>query len=68
MEPRSNSVNKDAIQRSSLQKLVESSLFEKFIISIIIINAITLGIETNKSLSKELLNVLGIIDNIFFSV
>jgi voltage-gated sodium channel len=51
-----------------LKKLVESSFFEKTIIFIIILNAISLGLETSKSLSEPMLLFLKFTDQFFLGI
>ncbi|WP_341650216.1 hypothetical protein [Thauera humireducens] len=38
---------------ATLQRLVESARFQRFIIAVIVINAITLGLETSPSVMAE---------------
>jgi len=52
----------------TLKNFVESNHFEKFIIVIIVINAVTLGIETTPGLSSELMSVLVVADKIFLGI
>ncbi len=49
----------------NLRRLIESTKFEKFVISVIILNAFTLGLETIPSLSDENKILLTQIDQIF---
>lgn len=53
---------------SKIKTIVEASLFEKFITLIIISNAVTLGLETNKSFSAFTLEMLAILDKAFLSI
>jgi voltage-gated sodium channel len=53
---------------NNLDKIVESTRFEKFITIIIILNAITLGLETNQSLSAQGLNILLFLDKSFLAI
>lgn len=51
-----------------LKKLVESTLFEAFIIGIILINAVSLGLETVSWLSPGIHNSLVILDKAFLAI
>lgn len=51
-----------------LKNYLESSFFERFITSIIILNAITLGLETAPSFSPEVISLLRLLDKIFLSI
>ena len=52
----------------SLKRIVESSYFEKFIIAVIVLNAIALGLETSKQLSPHTLKFLKLIDHCFLGI
>ena len=58
----------DKKTNSKLIDFIESQIFVRFIVTIIILNAITLGIETSKNLSETTYNILNIIDKIFISI
>lgn len=51
-----------------LKSKVESRNFERFITSIIILNAITLGLETSQNLSASFITTLVLLDKIFLSI
>lgn len=51
-----------------ITKLVESARFEKFVIIIILLNAITLGLETHRGLAPNVHQFLQIIDNVFLAI
>lgn len=51
-----------------MKKWVESPLFERFIIAIIILNAITLGLETHQGFSTATMETLKIIDKAFLAI
>lgn len=51
-----------------LKKVVSSKVFDKFILFIIIINSVTLGIETYKGVSPQLSYILKFLDHIFLGV
>ncbi len=53
---------------SKLKSIVESSNFEKFITSIIVLNAITLGVETSRGLPSGVLEFLTISDRFFLFI
>jgi len=55
--------NMDAIKR-----LVESSLFQKFIIAVIIFNGVILGMQTSKSLGDSIQSLLNILDAICLGI
>jgi len=54
--------------RQSVQSLVENPLFERFIISLIIINAIVLGMETSKGIMASIGPVLIFTDKIILAI
>jgi len=54
--------------KNRLKKLVESSVFEKFITAIIVINALTLGLETHKEFPAALQKTLFILDHSFLTI
>lgn len=54
--------------RQTITKLVDSSRFQLFIIGIIIINAFTLGLETDKNLSPQLMHYLHIADRTILAI
>ena len=54
--------------RIKIGKWVESSKIQNFIIALIIINSITIGLETSDYLMKNLGNVLLFIDKIILAV
>jgi len=54
--------------RGRVARIVESSLFQNFIIGLIIFNAITLGMETSNALMQEYGSLLTTIDTIVISV
>ncbi len=51
-----------------MKKIVESPGFEKFIILIIAINAVTLGLETFSGLSEGFQSTLAILDHVFLVI
>ena len=53
---------------SNLQRLVNAPGFERFIILIIVLNAVTLGLETSSGLSPESLSLLKILDRSFLAI
>ncbi len=52
----------------NIQKIVESTLFERFIIAIIGINAITLGVETIPDLADGIRNTIAVLDRVFLAI
>ena len=54
--------------QSNLRNRIESNFFERFILTVIVLNAITLGIESTPNLSRELFNIIRILDNIFLGI
>jgi voltage-gated sodium channel len=54
--------------RERLAEIVESVRFSKFIAALIMINAITLGMETNDELMSQYGYLIGIIDRLIISV
>ena len=57
------STENPAREASTLQRIVEAGWFQKFIIGVIVINAIGLGLETIPSIGQALRGPLAIIDN-----
>ena len=51
-----------------LKAILEHGLFERFIISAIVLNAITLGLETSPSVMKRFGSLLHAVDNILLAV
>ena len=51
-----------------MEKIIKSSWFEKLIIAVIILNAVTLGLETNTHFSSDTLKFLKLIDGSFLVV
>ncbi len=58
------STENPAREASTLQRIVEAGWFQKFIIGVIVINAIGLGLETIPSIGQALRGPLAIIDNL----
>ena len=56
------------MEQGSLTKLVESKVFERLIISIILVNAVILGLETDLSLSAETMQFLMFLDKICLGI
>lgn len=54
--------------REKIQNFVENPLFEKFIIGLIIINAIILGMETSKGIMASIGPILLLIDGIILTI
>ena len=54
--------------RSSLQKIVEAPWFERTVLVLIAINAITLGMETSETLMQRFGTPLKLIDNAILTV
>ncbi len=54
--------------RERLQTLVETKHFQRFIILIIVLNAITLGLETAPELVGEWMGVLLVLDTLFLAI
>lgn len=54
--------------RSSLQKIVEAPWFERTVLILIAINAVTLGMETSESIMQRFGPVLKVIDSAILSV
>lgn len=52
----------------NLQRLLESTVFERFIIAVIVLNAITLGLETAPTLVGGFMETLLRIDKVFLAV
>jgi len=52
----------------NIKKIVESSLFQNFIIGVIIFNGITMGLETSKDISSNFGGLLHVIDIIVISI
>ena len=55
-------------QMNKLREIVESNLFERLIVGLIIINAITLGLETYKPVMDIIGSALHVIDRLILSV
>ncbi len=51
----------------TLQKIVESKYFQHFLITLILLNAITLGLETT-TIGKTYLHILHSIDNVILII
>jgi voltage-gated sodium channel len=51
-----------------LKSIVESNVFERFIIIVIVCNAITLGLETFRDFNSEVLSLLAFIDRLFLGI
>jgi len=51
-----------------ISSLVRSSLFQNFIIGIIIINGITMGLETSKPIMEEFGNLINIFDKVVITI
>ena len=51
-----------------LEKMIKSPAFEKFILGVIVLNAITLGLETNTDLSPEEFKFLKSADRLFLGI
>ena len=51
-----------------IKSIVESLMFERFITLVIIMNAVILGFETAPNLSKNVINIFNILDNIFLAI
>ena len=51
-----------------MEKIVTSPWFEKLIIAVIVLNAVTLGLETNTNFSPDTLNFLNGIDRAFLVI
>ena len=56
------------INFDSIKNLVESKIFEQVIVALIIVNAITLGIETDRGIVAQHGNVLAAIDRMLLSI
>ena len=52
----------------SLQNFIESKTFERFILTVIVINAITLGIEASPKLGEGVHSLLHTVDRVFLSI
>ncbi|XPV69017.1 MAG: ion transporter [Halarcobacter sp.] len=52
----------------SIKSLVESKLFQNFIISLIILNGITMGLETSKNIVETYGNFLNVFDKFVISI
>ena len=51
-----------------MEKIIKSSWFEKLIIAVIVLNAVTLGLETNTGFSPDTLKFLKLIDRTFLVI
>ncbi len=49
--------------RGQIAKFIEKKAFTYFITLVILINAVTLGLETNKDITAQAGNILGVLDN-----
>lgn len=56
------------MNRKTLENFVENPLFEKVIIGLIIINAITLGMETSKEIMNEFGDILYSLDRVILGI
>lgn len=54
--------------QAKAQSLVEASWFGKFIIYVILINAVILGVQTSKSISQETIELLDFFDQICLTI
>ena len=54
--------------RAKMLEIVENPWFERFVMGLIVINAITLGMETSKPIMAQYGSLLGIIDKAILSV
>lgn len=54
--------------RSALERLVYHPLFERVILGVIILNAITLGLETSKSVMTQAGTLLEVLDHIMIAI
>ena len=54
--------------REKVKKLVESSKFQNFIIWVIVFNAIILGMETSRTLQREIGGLLSFLDNLAIAI
>ncbi len=52
----------------NIRKAVESAWFQRFIIGVIVINGIVLGVQTYRSMSPTILNVLDLVDKLCLSI
>jgi len=53
---------------SQIKSLVESKKFQNFIMVLIILNGITMGIETSKGLGETYLNLIGLFDKVVIAI
>ncbi len=51
-----------------IQQLVESRLFQRFIIAVILFNGLILGLETYRSIDPEIMQVLVVLDKICLAI
>ena len=54
--------------RAKLLELVEHPWFERFVMGLIAINAVTLGMETSKPIMAQYGSILGVVDKLILSV
>ena len=54
--------------RATITYLVETNLFQRCIIAVIVLNAITLGLETAPQLVGDFMPVLAVLDTIFLAI
>ena len=54
--------------KERIKSIVESTVVERFILFVILLNGVTLGIETSKSLTQEQIHFLHILDNVILGI